>query len=134
MSVAQSSHHSEAEEGEVTDAVDVVSLSVGPTKTMEASSIMMSPPTRTTCLVSSRQFVSTPTLLVNDIRRVSVQIITDSVTEVKLASWYEHQQGRVVLDIGGTRFITSKVTLSGDPGSLLCATTQAWFPHALHED
>ena len=37
--VAQSSHHSEAEEGEVTDTVDLVSLLVGPTETLEASSM-----------------------------------------------------------------------------------------------
>ena len=129
VSVALSSHHSEAEEGEVTDTVDLVSLLVGPTETLEASSMMMSPPPRTTCLVSSRQVVSTPTLLVNNIRRESVQIsITASVTEVKMASWYEHQQGRVVLDIGGTRFVTSKATLRGDPGSLLCAMTQPGSP------
>ena len=129
VSVALSSHHSEAEEGEVTDTVDLVSLLVGPTETLEASSMMMSPPPRTTCLVSSRQVVSTPTLLVNNIRRESVQIsITASVTEVKMASWYEHQQGRVVLDIRGTRFVTSKATLRGDPGSLLCAMTQPGSP------
>ena len=56
VSVAQSSHHSEQE---VTDLVDLVNLLVGPTETLEASS-MMSPPPRTTCLVSSRQVVSTP--------------------------------------------------------------------------
>jgi hypothetical protein len=39
VSVAQSSHHSEAEEGEVTDTVDLVSLLVGPTETLEASSM-----------------------------------------------------------------------------------------------
>jgi hypothetical protein len=71
--VAQSSHHIEAEE-EVTDAVDLVSLLVGPTETLEASSMMMSPPPRTTCLVSSRQVVSTPTLLVNNIRRECAEI------------------------------------------------------------
>ena len=104
VSVVQSSHHSETEGEEVTYAVDLVSLLVGPTETLEASIMMMSPPPRTACLVSSRQVVSTPTLLVNNIRRESVQrSITASVTEVKLASWYEHQQGRVVLDIGGTR-------------------------------
>jgi hypothetical protein len=125
VSVAQSSHYSEQE---VTDVVDLVSLLVGPTETLEASSMMMSPPPRTTCLVSSRQVVSTP-LLVNNIRRESVQrSITASVTEVKLASWYEHQQGRVVLNTGGTRFVTSKATLRGDPDSLLCAMTQPGSP------
>jgi hypothetical protein len=104
VSVAQSSHHSETEGEEVTYAVDLVSLLVGPTETLEASIMMMSHPPRTACLVSSRQVVSTPTLLVNNIRRESVQrSITANVTEVKLASWYEHQQGRVVLDIWGTR-------------------------------
>ena len=100
--VAQSSHHSEAEE-EVTDAVDLVSLLVGPTETLEASSMMMSPPPRTTCLVSSRQVVSTP-LSLSITSDGSVQrSITANVTEVRLASCYEHQQDRVVLDIGLSR-------------------------------
>lgn len=119
----------------VTDAVDLVSLSVGPTETLEASSMMMPPPSRTTCLVSSRQVVSTPTLLVNNIRRENVQrSITANVTEVKLVSWYEHQQGRVVFDIGGTMFVTSKATLRGDTGSLVCAMTQSGSPHALDKN
>ena len=56
VSVVQSSHHSEQE---VTDVVNLVSLLVGPTETLEASIMMMSPPPRTACLVSSRQVVST---------------------------------------------------------------------------
>ena len=47
--------------------------------------------------------------------------MTSNVTDVKLAGWSDAQSGRVVLDVGGRRFATSKATLRCDPGSLLSA-------------
>ena len=118
--VAQSSHHIEAEE-EVTDAVDLVSLLVGPTETLEASSMMMSPPH--VWLVVDR--LCLPPLSLSITSDGSVQrSITANVTEVKLASCYEHQQGRVVLDIGGTRFVTDTKVDSVDDDSFVFDITE----------
>ena len=46
------------------------------------------------------------------------------MTEVKLASCYEHQQGRVVLDIGGTRFVTDTKVDSVDDDSFVFDITE----------
>ncbi|CAC5422655.1 unnamed protein product [Mytilus coruscus] len=46
-------------------------------------------------------------------------LASQRVTDVKLAAWSDVQAGRVVLDIGGTRFVTSKFTLKMEPSSLL---------------
>lgn len=62
-------------------------------------------------------------------RRVVVEALTlGDISGVKLAEWSDIQAGRVVLDIGGTRFLTSKTTLRADPGSLLCAMVRQGSP------
>lgn len=62
-------------------------------------------------------------------RRVVVEALTlGDMSGVKLAEWSDIQAGRVVLDIGGTRFLTSKTTLRADPGSLLCAMVRQGSP------
>jgi hypothetical protein len=62
-------------------------------------------------------------------RRVVVEALTlEDMSGVKLAEWSDIQSGRVVLDIGGTRFITSNTTLRADSGSLLCAMVRQGSP------
>lgn len=62
-------------------------------------------------------------------RRVVVEALTlGNMSGVKLTEWNDIQAGRVVLDIGGTRFTTSKTTMRADPGSLLCAMIRQGSP------
>ena len=51
-----------------------------------------------------------------------------NLSDVKLGGWSDIQAGRVILDVGGTRYITSRSTLRTDPGSLLCAMVRQGSP------
>ena len=54
--------------------------------------------------------------------------IAASVLHTKLENLYERQTGRVVLDVGGKRFYTSRAALSTDPACLLNAMLQPGSP------
>lgn len=133
---------SEPVEGQlsVSEIGDDLSIPVRPMETLEADS--MGTPRHRAASVNDRVRETAQTSKVpqdntaNSTRRVVVKeeeqqvfrvpnsLRTSSLTNVKLAGLMDAQHGRVVLDVGGTRFTTSKATLRSDPSSLLSAMVQ----------
>ncbi|VDI18693.1 Hypothetical predicted protein [Mytilus galloprovincialis] len=120
---------SDVEDGEV---VDQVSIGVGPQETLEVPSIPLpsirvEEPTPQSPAVTPRptQDRAEAVPAIEPARRVVWDhLASQRVTDVKLAGWSDVQSGRVVLDIGGTRFVTSKATLKMEPSSLLAEMVQ----------
>ncbi|CAG2184713.1 unnamed protein product [Mytilus edulis] len=120
---------SDVEDGEV---VDQVSIGVGPQETLEVPSIPLptirvEEPTPQSPAVTRRptQDRAEAAPAIEPARRVVWDhLASQRVTDVKLAGWSDVQAGRVVLDIGGTRFVTSKSTLKMEPSSLLAEMVQ----------
>ena len=134
VSQTHSSYMSEVEDGEI-QAEDQLSIVVGPSETLNAFSMPTPSPKQDIRVLKSKvaaraNLISCRgdmAITANSTQRVAHDIQA-SITEVRLASWSDAQSGRVILDVGGTKFVTSKATLRGDPGSLLAAMIQPGSP------
>lgn len=61
-------------------------------------------------------------------QEVTETLFQGNPSDVKLGGWSDIQAGRVILDVSGTRFITSRCRLRMDPSSLLCAMVRQGSP------
>lgn len=123
-----SSVPSDVEDGEIADSM---SIAVGPQETLESTGpltpirVQVPPPT-------VEAVATTPT--VAEAAVPGRQVVWDrlsattEIRSVRLASWSDIQAGRVVLDIGGTKFVTSKATLRSEPSSLLAEMVRQGSP------